>query len=129
MLNVEDVMKSKSKRSNPAEIAAYGCTRCANRYVVTGEVVANPILCVCGASLEPKPLVRGVYALKSGASEDVRATFPGREAAAASASEEPTAPREAKAPIIPTAEDLGYGASHGNAPGHEGPTGPGDTPA
>jgi hypothetical protein len=25
--------------------------------------------------------------------------------------------------------DVGYGPSHGNAPGHEGPSGPGDAPA
>ena len=32
-------------------------------------------------------------------------------------------------PRVPREADEGYGASHGNGPGHEGPSGPGDSPA
>jgi hypothetical protein len=111
-MDAEESMQSTKAKEEHA-IATYGCSKCSRTYLVAGEIVADPILCGCGNSLTPRALTRGVYALASSVADDVRATSPGRDAPGRDAPE----------------RDLGYGASHGYAPGHEGPSGPGDTPA
>ncbi|APR85439.1 Hypothetical protein A7982_10788 [Minicystis rosea] len=89
----------------------FSCTRC---FVAAGDVKATEIICVCGARLQPSSLARGVYELASAVPEDAAITCP----------------RSGRRSLDPAeAHDLGYGASHGLPPGHEGPTGPGDAPA
>ena len=82
---------------------SYQCPRCSRCFVACGHAAAGDILCVCGAKLVERPLPHGVHELRSAA-------------AARCGAEE-------------MERDLGYGASHGHAPGHEGPMGSGDAPA
>jgi hypothetical protein len=97
-----------------ATLTPYHCSSCSRGFVACGDMVSEEILCTCGARLVAAPLPRGVYELKSSVAEHARTTNPG--------STPSRRPEEKEA-------DLGYGASHGNPVGHEGPTGPGDAPA
>lgn len=89
---------------------SYRCSSCARCFLDFGEVGGGEIFCACSAPITPQPLLRGLYELRSGVSEEARATSPGR-------------------PPIPKEPDGGYGASHGCDVTHGGPTGPGDAPA
>lgn len=95
-------------------VVPYRCSTCTRCFVATRDMVAGEILCVCGAPLIPSFFSSGLYQLKSPVAKDARATSP------IGVPSPPPLPRE---------PDLGYGASHGNAPGHEGPSGPADAPA
>jgi DNA-directed RNA polymerase subunit RPC12/RpoP len=92
-------------------LISYRCSSCSRGFVACGDVISEEILCTCGARLVAAPLPRGVYELRSAIAEHARITNPASRR-----------PEEKEA-------DLGYGASHGNPVGHEGPTGPGDAPA
>ena len=92
----------------------YHCPSCSRCFLACGQAVAGDILCMCGGQLAEQPLPSGIYELKSEVAAHMRATNPGGAPSQRAKEQE---------------RDLGYGASHGHAPGHEGPTGPGDAPA
>jgi len=75
-----------------------------------------PPRCICGSELEHGQFPPGLY--------EVFGPVPG----ATEVAERVERTEEAGKPISEEA-DVGYGASHGYAPGHGGPTGPGDAPA
>lgn len=87
---------------------SYQCRKCSRRFLACGELAEPERVCVCGASLSPEPLARGLYDLGP-----------------------PVAKAEHPADSVPMPQesDTGYGASHGNDELHSGPTGPGDAPA
>ena len=99
-------------RGEDTTVRSLRCSVCGRCFIACGDA-ADDIVCACGAKLTPAALMAGVYEVKSLVPTDVRQT----------------APNGLKRPPLPQAEDLGYGASHGLPPGHEGPTGPGDAPA
>jgi len=88
----------------------YFCSSCSRWFVAFGAVAAGDILCMCGAPLQQRPMLRGLYEVRPAASEDEIPTNPGHGP-------------------IPKEPDVGYGASHGYDASHGGPTGPGDAPA
>ncbi|HEX9297733.1 MAG TPA: hypothetical protein VF881_17950 [Polyangiaceae bacterium] len=95
---------------------AYVCTTCFRRCVhVRANDEARP-RCVCGSELEEAHFPPGLYEVFG------PIVAPAQVAEGAERAEEPAKPISEEA-------DIGYGASHGYAPGHGGPTGPGDAPA
>ncbi|WP_437517483.1 hypothetical protein [Sorangium sp. So ce1099] len=91
------------------------CARCGRSFLlVPGPGIAAAPRCACGADLTPAPLPSGVHELRR--PRAARARPPRRRA-----------PPRREPPAQEA--DLGYGESHGYAPGHGGPTGPGDAPA
>lgn len=106
-------LKSSQEDTSASAVRCFQCSVCTRCFVASGDVSASEIICVCGSALEGSTLKRGVYELRSAVPDDARNTHP----------------NSLKRPTVPREQDLGYGASHGLAPGHEGPTGPGDSPA
>jgi hypothetical protein len=94
---------------------AFACTACTKTYLFVSGSAKAPSTCSCGAPLRHAPLPAGTYEIVVHAQDTVTAPI----------AREPTAPELSP----PQERDLGYGESHGNAPGHGGPTGPGDAPA
>src|SRR5262245_22042554 len=103
-------------RMGRGAVLPYHCPNCWRCFVACGHSVAGEILCMCGAHLVAQPLPCVVYETKSPVAGHRGAAHPHGNASRRANEKE----RE---------RDLGYGASHGYAPGHEGPTGPGDAPA
>ncbi|XYI03479.1 hypothetical protein ACMHYB_28390 [Sorangium sp. So ce1128] len=94
------------------------CSRCGRCFLlVPGPGTSGAPRCACGADLTPAPLPSGVHELRRPRAAHAP---PPRRRRAPPPSREAPAREEA---------DLGYGESHGYAPGHGGPTGPGDAPA
>ncbi len=93
------------------ESQTFICAQCGKRYIVVAEAPASDPRCPSDASpLRLFPLPVGVYEL---APYRVSSEIEGRVS---------------NADLQPE-RDLGFGASHGYAPGHGGPAGPGDVPA
>lgn len=107
------ISNAKQADTSMGPVRSFRCSSCTRCFVAAGDVHASEIICICGAALEATTLGRGVYELRSAVPDDARNTHP----------------NSVKRPAVPKEKDLGYGASHGLAPGHEGPTGPGDSPA
>lgn len=97
------------------DLGAYTCENCFRRCVSVRERgAAGEPRCLCGAVLDSVALPVGVYEIV--------------DVSAPTSSAKP--PRvEEPGPDIQQEADVGYGKSHGYAPGHGGPTGPGDAPA
>ena len=105
---------------------AYLCATCARRCLVVGEEAElGGLRCICGGELTSALFPPGQYELIGQGQVSISDTGdingaiakPGEAAAG-----EPNNSNKQDA-------DLGFGASHGNATGREGPTGPGDAPA
>jgi len=87
------------------------CAQCGKRYLIVAEAPARDPRCPSDASaLQIFALPLGVYELAP------HRLSPEIEGRVSNANLQPE-------------RDLGFGASHGYAPGHGGPAGPGDAPA
>jgi hypothetical protein len=100
---------------------AFACARCGRCWLLVGEESdQDRPPCTCGGALAPSVLTPGHYELIA----ESEAAGP-REFAA----EPSETPNEEESKPAEQPADLGYGRSHGNPMGHEGPSGPGDAPA